>query len=756
MAQVPGQMLAPWGLATAKLLPSFTSGGSSSSTALRGQQQADSDLVESLRSTASRPTCAVSICQATAVLGAFGIAVRHLQRRSAVQSPGLSRGRAGVLCLKASETEESGDTRSEEETLWKTAYETEDQRLMELVSLVRGKDGSKKEKAAREKAIGAAMFAADAGRAMVMVRPTVESWRKAYEKLRDANATLERVDLPKAKKPQKPKQQAKEEAARAVMNKALNELYGDKERGPGGMPVLKRSLKPKVVGITAMGEISASSEQLAQVGQLREMLGSGTIPLLAALFGEAASLQEMPRLEDVRMAMSLAATPFRASATLDLGRCLVVRGELSEAGEGASAASTAELLADIQARLDDRFGQGLLTAFLQRERYPVSPGFGAVLAKEDRYDSFAVRDQNSPSSTEPQKAALLVFLSSDLPLGDDPPGWRFPAVLFSLSAAVLFCNAVALSAKVLDQQQIAPSGTGYYLESLGVSLRELDVGALLPVGLALLLVVAAQEIGRRVAAERHLKNSSAELRPGFFLPWPVLGCLGSTWDVKGLLPSRTAQVEITAWSRGAAIAVAAVLCVVGLLRTAAGPEAEAMLRCDPKLLPLIVLQAIGGSYPEDTQLKVIGLGDAVATSQGAAGFVGVDPLLLAGGLALTSQALGLLPLRGLDGHILARFVLGPKTARAVELTTFVLLLLGAFGRLGPNADVNVCYAAIVFWAASALSATGSSQMPPREDFEDASTRSAQAAAAAALLLVPAVILIAGRLVPYGIVTASSF
>eukprot|EP00929_Paragymnodinium_shiwhaense_P117031 TRINITY_DN8713_c0_g1_i2.p1 TRINITY_DN8713_c0_g1~~TRINITY_DN8713_c0_g1_i2.p1 ORF type:complete len:745 (+),score=175.71 TRINITY_DN8713_c0_g1_i2:43-2277(+) len=744
MAQVPGQMLAPWGLATAKLLPSFTSGGSSSSTALRGQQQADSDLVESLRSTASRPTCAVSICQATAVLGAFGIAVRHLQRRSAVQSPGLSRGRAGVLCLKASETEESGDTRSEEETLWKTAYETEDQRLMELVSLVRGKDGSKKEKAAREKAIGAAMFAADAGRAMVMVRPTVESWRKAYEKLRDANATLERVDLPKAKKPQKPKQQAKEEAARAVMNKALNELYGDKERGPGGMPVLKRSLKPKVVGITAMGEISASSEQLAQVGQLREMLGSGTIPLLAALFGEAASLQEMPRLEDVRMAMSLAATPFRASATLDLGDCCAwsLRYRCPPPSE--------------KARLDDRFGQGLLTAFLQRERYPVSPGFGAVLAKEDRYDSFAVRDQNSPSSTEPQKAALLVFLSSDLPLGDDPPGWRFPAVLFSLSAAVLFCNAVALSAKVLDQQQIAPSGTGYYLESLGVSLRELDVGALLPVGLALLLVVAAQEIGRRVAAERHLKNSSAELRPGFFLPWPVLGCLGSTWDVKGLLPSRTAQVEITAWSRGAAIAVAAVLCVVGLLRTAAGPEAEAMLRCDPKLLPLIVLQAIGGSYPEDTQLKVIGLGDAVATSQGAAGFVGVDPLLLAGGLALTSQALGLLPLRGLDGHILARFVLGPKTARAVELTTFVLLLLGAFGRLGPNADVNVCYAAIVFWAASALSATGSSQMPPREDFEDASTRSAQAAAAAALLLVPAVILIAGRLVPYGIVTASSF
>lgn len=75
-------------------------------------------------------------------------------------------------------------------------------------------------------------------------------------------------------------------------------------------------------------------------------------------------------------------------------------------------------------------------------------------------------------------------------------------------------------------------------------------------------------------------------------------------------------------------------------------------------LPLLLAQALGDAFPEDAAQRVLTLsteapGGAPQEAR-VATKVTLDPLLLSGSLAMTAQATQLLPLRGFDGHILAR------------------------------------------------------------------------------------------------------
>ena len=49
-----------------------------------------------------------------------------------------------------------------------------------------------------------------------------------------------------------------------------------------------------------------------------------------------------------------------------------------------------------------------------------------------------------------------------------------------------------------------------------------------------------------------------------------------------------------------------------------------------------------------------------------------------------------------------RFLFGPRLVQLAELSTAVVLLLGAAERLGPNANAAVCSSALFAWAAAFL------------------------------------------------------
>lgn len=620
--------------------------------------------------------------------------------------------------------------------MWRRAYQTERERLLELQAIIQA--GEMVSAAKRKRAIEAAASAAAAGAALVAVRPSADAWRRAYEGLRDANTALERVRSGSSRKiedPPPPVRPSVPEGMSAAVAAAVAARF----------PPPVRKLRGKLFSIGDLQGIALDEQRLAEVGQLREALGPGTMPLLAALFGEAASEGTMPALPDVQLALGLAGSRFRVEKVIDLTRCFVVRGLFKAAPQGESA-NARTFLDEVQQRLDAQFGCDKLVVFLQRERYATFIDFGGILPRS------AFQDMGSLDGAGANRAALFIFLKSDLPVAEDAGPARRIAIGLSFAVTLAFCSAIPLAIGVLQMQgngilEQMSTQEATYSETFGVAVTRLDFVGLLPISAVLLLTLAAQDVGRNFAATRH----GIDLRPGFLIPWPSVGWLGRTWDASGLIPSRQAEFEVVLGGRVAALAVAALACCVGALR---GDAASGLLLCEPGRLPALLVQALGASFPTDPSFDILSLKDAVESLSSSAGLLAVDPLLFGGSLAATAQAAWLLPLGGLDGYTLLRFLLGPRPARALELVTAVLLTIGAFGRLGPMADQGLCLGMMFAWAATSLASAAGTPMPPREDFEDSASEAWQWAAASALLLGAAAVLLPGRLVPYGVLESN--
>ncbi|CAE7375778.1 EGY1 [Symbiodinium pilosum] len=231
-----------------------------------------------------------------------------------------------------------------------------------------------------------------------------------------------------------------------------------------------------------------------------------------------------------------------------------------------------------------------------------------------------------------------------------------------------------------------------------------------------------------------------------------MGTVGRTWTIKGLAPSRKVQIQVALGGIYAGLAAALLLCVAGII---SGDSSDGLLKAEVTRLPLFLAQLLGDSFPADAAQTVLGLGSGEAAPSQPA-LVPLDPLLFSGSLALTLQAVRLLPLRGLDGHLLARFLFGPRPIQLLELATGVVLLLGSVDRLGPNANAAVCSSALFAWGVSFLVATRETPLPPLEDFDDEPASSPGLAAAAVLaLLLAGLVLIPGKLIPYGLLRAAT-
>lgn len=628
----------------------------------------------------------------------------------------------------------------EEAALWRRAYEAEQERRERL-------QASDLE-AATAAAAPPPDSAADA-----------RAWREAYEALRDTNRALEETLRARsaaeeaARKPEE-REEAKEEARpppppRISESSAPTDAAGEgKKEG--------KALRPKVLSVLDLPFLDAEEEILADVGRFRDVLGPGVLPLLSALFGQAASEDRMPPLGDVREALALPGTRFRQESSLDLGRrCCIIRGTLDRGAVGGEEEdgdswSAQTFLQTLQQRLDTVFGAGRLTAFLQRERYPPTPGLDLVRSV-GKFDT----DGAGADGAEGCKAVLMIFLTSDLPVPEPADSWRRLAIGSSGIVTLVFSNTVALAVSFLQEaggEALVGSSVeqASYSPALGVAVSRLDPLGVLPIGLGILAVLAAQDAARSAVAEAR----GAKVRSGFYLPSPSLGSLGRTWSFEGLAPSRRAQLEVCLAGTSAGFGTALLLCLLGVLQ---GNAADGLLCVEVTRLPLLLAQSLGDSFPADSNLQVLGLKSGEpASSLVSSNLVPLDPLIFSGSLGLTMQAIQLLPLKGLDGHILARSVLGGRLTQLLELSTGILLLVGVANRLGPNANPATCASALFAWALCFLAAQ-ESPMPPLEDLDDESSDPDNlplALGSAALLAAGAAVLLPGKLVPYGLLQAN--
>ncbi|CAE7265732.1 ANKRD19P [Symbiodinium sp. CCMP2592] len=548
---------------------------------------------------------------------------------------------------------------------------------------------------------------------------TAEEWQKAYEAMKAANADLER---------------AKRELLAAESEDSSESAEADGPKVPDPVPTRASqrlgSLAPdaeaseesgKVLSIFDLAAVDVDSQQLADVTRFRDALGPGTLPLLKTLFDKESA--EVLEVGELREALQMAGSGFTVTSNLSLGRCLVLRGLLARDVGGRG--TLQQFLEDRQAALDQRYGSGNLTVFLQRERPPPAPGLS--LWPKGQFDPVKVW---SPSDKE-LPAALLVFRTSDLPIPSGKDSFRRFAVGASFVATLVFCNIISAAVGFLEGQG-SDILVGRSVEEvtysplLGVAVTRLDPDGVGPVGVGLVLMLFAQGLGRGLVADQF----GVEVQGGYFIPSSALGTVGRTWTIKGLAPSRKVQIQVALGGIYAGFAAALLLCLVGILM---GDASDGLLKVDVTRLPLLLAQLLGDSFPADAAQTVLGLGSGEAAPSVPAR-VPLDPLLFSGCLALTTQAVRLLPLRGLDGHLLARFLFGPRPIQLLELGTGVVLLLGAVGRLGPNANAAVCSSALFAWGVSFLAATRESPLPPREDFDDEPAASPQLAALAVLAL----------------------
>ncbi|CAK9047744.1 Probable zinc metalloprotease EGY1 [Durusdinium trenchii] len=567
-------------------------------------------------------------------------------------------------------------------------------------------------------------------------------WQAAYEVLKAKNLELEQEAVARRRRNLETEAAASSAAATETAVAPVPETAPKDFAEPRDLEADERPKAPWAVFGTDRIEID--SQQLADVARFRDALGPGTLPLLSALFEEDGrpARGELPPPGDVRDALELPGSGFTVT-----GSAPVTEMEWRDVGGRGTPRSFVE---QRQASLDQRYGAGKYVVLLQRERPPPAPGLS--LWPKGQFDPAKV-DSAQKEGFQAQRfqaGGRPTFWAADLVMFLFPwkgPNWSPEMRLLigaSLAATASFCNIIAAAVGSLNGERSdlllnKSVEEVTYSPMLGVAVTRLDADGVVPVGVGLFLMLFAQGFARKQVAELN----DAKIRGGYFIPSSSLGTLGRTWgfagseaetekEVTSLAPSRRTEIDVTLAGSYAGLCGALALCLLGVLR---GDASDGLLLVEVTRLPLLLAQALGDSFPDDAVRTVLSLSSGEAAASAPAK-VTVDPLLLSGSLALTSQAVQLLPLRGCDGHLLARFLFGPRPLQFIELCTGVLLLLGAVGRLGPNANATVCSSALFGWAARFL-ASRESPLPPREDFDDEPWASPTAAAAAALALAAA-------------------
>ncbi|MFB2770491.1 site-2 protease family protein [Pelatocladus sp. BLCC-F211] len=179
----------------------------------------------------------------------------------------------------------------------------------------------------------------------------------------------------------------------------------------------------------------------------------------------------------------------------------------------------------------------------------------------------------------------------------------------------------------------------------------------LPIGLGILVVLLAHEIGHWLLARRH----NIRLSWPYFLPAVQIGSFGAITRFESLLPNRKVLFDIALAGPAAGGIVSVLMLITGLLLSHQGSMFQ---------LPNQFFQ---GSILVGSLARVV-LGSALQSP-----LVDVHPLVVIGWLGLVITALNLMPAGQLDGGRIVQAIYGRKTAGRATFATLILLGLVALG-----------------------------------------------------------------------------
>lgn len=294
-------------------------------------------------------------------------------------------------------------------------------------------------------------------------------------------------------------------------------------------------------------------------------------------------------------------------------------------------------------RVEDIFS---LETFYRTETIPYQDG--VIIQGNLRGDATTVHAQLTQQleSRLPEQYRLFLVENTDekpivivLPRRNDPKVGGWTQKLF----------AVILSLATFGSCLI----TGAFLRLFNLIEQPERLSEALPIGLGLVGVLVAHEVGHHISAQRY------QVKLSWPFPFPALqiGSFGVFNRFESLLPNRQSLFDIAFAGPAAGGLFALVLLILGLILSPSSPT-----------LPLDISFLRGSIFVG--MLARLFLGDALQASN-----VLVHPLVGVGWIGLVITALNLMPAGSLDGGRIIQAIYGRKIARLSTWITLVLLAL---------------------------------------------------------------------------------
>ncbi|TVQ20778.1 MAG: site-2 protease family protein [Leptolyngbya sp. DLM2.Bin15] len=177
-----------------------------------------------------------------------------------------------------------------------------------------------------------------------------------------------------------------------------------------------------------------------------------------------------------------------------------------------------------------------------------------------------------------------------------------------------------------------------------------------PLGIGIVLILAAHELGHWLTAERY----QVRLSPPFFIPTWQIGSFGALTRFETLLKNRSILFDISLAGPAVGGVVSLVALVIGLVLSG------------PNSLFQVPTEFFQGSILVGMLARIV-LGEGLQQS-----IVSIHPLTILGWLGLVITALNLMPAGQLDGGRVMQAVYGRKVARWSTIITLIVLGIATF------------------------------------------------------------------------------
>lgn len=212
-----------------------------------------------------------------------------------------------------------------------------------------------------------------------------------------------------------------------------------------------------------------------------------------------------------------------------------------------------------------------------------------------------------------------------------------------------------------------------------------------PLTLGLWSILAAHEIGHRLAARRY----QARLGVPFVIPSLQIGSFGTITRFESFLPTRNVLFDIALAGPASGGILSLLLLLVGLLLS----NSESAFQ-----VPTQFFQA---------SLLVGALAKVVLGAQLEQVLTNVHPLAIVGWLGLVITALNLMPAGQLDGGRIVQAIYGRRTARRTTIATLIVLVIVAFSN--PSNPIPLYWGGLILFLQRGLERPSLNELAEPDD-----------------------------------------